>query len=251
MSAGELARFIASIGALIGAMAWPVTVLVLLLKYGAPIGRALRPFVDEMAEKAKNGSLEASASFAGVSIGAKLIDSAAAPMAAAIEKDQEKGSSQGVSPDQARDVLARAIPDDRAAAQLDRSSLLWVDDHPENNTTVVKALNALGVSVTLARTTQEALSLLALNVYGVIISDMGRREGDRYVTQAGYQLLDTIRARGDNTPFIIYAGSRSPEHDALAREHGAEGSTNSATELIGLVTAALIRRVPSGAQLSR
>jgi len=72
----------------------------------------------------------------------------------------------------------------------------------------------------------------------VVISDMGRPPDPR----AGYTLLDVMRERHDETPFLIYAGSRSPEHVREARAHGAIGATNSPQELIGMVTQAVSRR---------
>jgi DNA-binding NtrC family response regulator len=69
----------------------------------------------------------------------------------------------------------------------------------------------------------------------LIISDMGRPPDQR----AGYTLLDKLRERGDRTPFVIYAGSRDPDHVKEARKRGAIGCTNSAQELILLVSRAL------------
>ncbi len=67
------------------------------------------------------------------------------------------------------------------------------------------------------------------------ISDMGRPPDDR----AGYTLLEQLRANGDQTPLIIYAGSRSPEHVAEARRRGAFGCTNRPQELYEMVLAVL------------
>ena len=66
---------------------------------------------------------------------------------------------------------------------------------------------------------------------------MGRPPDPR----AGYTLLDQLRAAGNQVPFVIYAGSNSPEHKAEARRHGAVGCTNKASELFEYVLAALNR----------
>ena len=60
-----------------------------------------------------------------------------------------------------------------------------------------------------------------------------------------YTGSDKVRARGDQIPYIIYASSRAPGHIAEARRHGAIGCTNSATELVGIVSVVLIRNVPT------
>ena len=62
------------------------------------------------------------------------------------------------------------------------------------------------------------------------------RPPDRMV---GYTLLGALRARGNDTPYLIYAGSRSPEHVAEALRLGAQGSTNVPDELIALVLASI------------
>jgi len=61
---------------------------------------------------------------------------------------------------------------------------------------------------------------------------------------AGYTLLDKIRSGGNQTQFIIYAGSRAPEHVAELRTHGADGCTNRPDELFKKVLAALASQEP-------
>jgi hypothetical protein len=75
---------------------------------------------------------------------------------------------------------------------------------------------------------------------------MGRPPDPR----AGYTLLDALRSRGDRTPFIIYAGSRAPEHVAESRRHGALGCTNRPQEVIEMVLEAIGKSSRSGGQLA-
>ncbi len=116
-----------------------------------------------------------------------------------------------------------------------RNRILWVDDRPENNVYERQAFEAQGIEFSLALSTDEALNLLKTNKFAAIISDMGRKEG----AQEGYVLLEKIRAMGDKTPFMIYAGSNLPEHKKMARERGAIGSTNRAEELFQTVMTAI------------
>ncbi|MBP6874607.1 MAG: TIR domain-containing protein [Candidatus Eisenbacteria bacterium] len=120
---------------------------------------------------------------------------------------------------------------------LERHRILWVDDRPENNIHERKAFEQLGFDFTLALSTKEALEILSQDQFSAVISDMGRREGPR----EGYVLLDTLRKRGDQTPYFFYAGSgsRSPEHRREAAEHGAQGSTNLPQELFEMITQSL------------
>lgn len=120
--------------------------------------------------------------------------------------------------------------------QIERSAhwknrILWVDDQPENNIYERNAFESMGIEVSIALSTNEALCLLEDNKYAAIISDMGRKEG----AQEGYVLLDSVRNSGNKTPFFIYAGSNLLEHKLMAKNRGAQGSTNQAQELYQMV----------------
>jgi CheY-like chemotaxis protein len=122
-----------------------------------------------------------------------------------------------------------------AARQLEGSTVLWVDDKPINNTYERKALQALGIQFTISKSTENALEKLKEKNYDLIISDMGRPPDQK----AGYTLLEKVKAMHITTPFIIYAGSKRPEHIAEARRRGAFGTTNDPQELFELVISAL------------
>ena len=125
----------------------------------------------------------------------------------------------------------------RLLRKASQSVVLWVDDHPENQAYERQALEALGIRVVMAPSTESALRLLKGQKVDVIISDMSRPPDER----AGYTLLDTLRQRGDNTPFVIYSGSGATEHRIEARARGALGSTNRVTELYEYVLSAIGR----------
>ena len=115
---------------------------------------------------------------------------------------------------------------------------MWVDDRPGNNVFETQALEALGIQVEISTSTDDALEKIAWRSYDLVISDMGRPPDAR----AGYTLLDKLRKAGNQTPFVIYASSRAPDHVREAREHGAIGSTNRPQELVEMVTTALSAR---------
>jgi CheY-like chemotaxis protein len=112
-----------------------------------------------------------------------------------------------------------------------------VDDRPDNNIYERQALEALGMNFVLATSTEDALKKIARQRFDAIISDMGRPPDSR----AGYTLLDKLRSSGDQTPFVIYAGSRDPDHVEESRRYGAIGCTNNANELFEMVLIALGR----------
>lgn len=204
------------------------------------MGTLVEPLVRGIQDRIQSGDAgEATIAFAGVSFSGRI---AAASELVATATKQPGVAGGRVTTGEARQVLSEAIPDNEAAAKIEGSAALWVDDNPRNNTFVVDALRELGVAVTLVLSTRQANDLLELNAFDVIISDMGRQEADGYHDRAGYELLSVLRSLGDMTPFFIYAGSNLREHREEALRKGAQGSTNRPAELIGLVTSALSGR---------
>ena len=135
-------------------------------------------------------------------------------------------------------AITDALPAPTAQQRLQHSRVLWVDDNPDNNRFERRAFEALGVWVEISTSTADALTRTQATSYDLIISDM-TREPD---PQAGYTLLGKLRERGDRTPFVIYAGSSSPERTAEARAHGAVDYLNDPAALMGLVTRLLETR---------
>jgi CheY-like chemotaxis protein len=130
----------------------------------------------------------------------------------------------------ARVVDANITPE--AVRQAEGRTVLWVDDHPDNNILERKSLEALGLRFVLSLSTEDALEKIDKQKFDLIISDMGRRP-DRY---AGYTLLEALRNRGDQTPFVLYMGQSSPQLQTEARDKGAQGLTDRPDELFQLVT---------------
>ena len=106
-----------------------------------------------------------------------------------------------------------------------------MDDQPRNIEYERQALTALGFDVTIALDTEPALQKMSSNTYDLVISDMGRPSGAR----AGYTLLQALRQRGIETPFLICSSSDAPEHKQEALRRGAQGATNDPQELLELV----------------
>ena len=102
--------------------------------------------------------------------------------------------------------------------------LLWVDDHPENNALEKRHFEDRRIAVHPVTNTEDALRLLSIYDYRVVVSDMGRGE-DRL---AGLRLAEQMRARGDRTPLYIYTVSvdgKAAQQAQLemARQAGAKG----------------------------
>jgi response regulator RpfG family c-di-GMP phosphodiesterase len=76
--------------------------------------------------------------------------------------------------------------------KLRQSTVLWVDDRPDNNLYERRALEALAIHIDLANDSQEAMRKLSSKEYDLVISDMARPSGK----QVGYELLKLVRDGG-------------------------------------------------------
>jgi CheY-like chemotaxis protein len=228
VSVDDIVKLFDAITKLLNVLIWPAVLLFILIRFG----RDLREFFSSLGELSLKGAgFEAS-------LKRKQAEVVAALSAAVASKPDEDRTRESVAKEAmiAADVVAEVVTP-RAIRRASRSTVLWVDDNPNNNSYERQALEALGVSFVLAQSTDEALKKISRQRFDAIISDMGRPPDSR----AGYTLLDKLRSSGDQTPFIIYAGSRDPEHVAESRRHGAVGCTNNANELFEMVLSVLGR----------
>jgi len=161
-------------------------------------------------------------------------------LAAAIARTTEAvpRASRVPNDDTAKEVsrLVRSLGREREHKKR-KKLILWVDDRPNNNIIERHSMAAYDIDFVLAESTGQALAHLRSHQFDAIISDMGRPPDSR----AGYTLLEAVRSSGDQTPYFIYAGSRSPAHVREALSRGAQGTTNVGDELLEMVLAALNR----------
>jgi CheY-like chemotaxis protein len=153
---------------------------------------------------------------------------AAVEAAATAARDwQAKMPEQTVDVPRIRATVGRAFAPE-VANNLIGKSILWVDDNPANNELAVRALRKLQLDVEQATSTESAVAAMQRRHFDLVISDMGRGTDMR----AGYGLLKAIRDQGNQVPFLIFAGSDTPEFRREAAERGAQLSTNDMLELI-------------------
>lgn len=231
MSIDDCVKLLDAVAKITSALAWPVVLVFFLVSF-AP---ALRGFLENLGEFTfKGAGFEASGKRAEAS--AALAAAAAAAAATRPADNGEPTANAAAEAREAATIVAETVTP-RVLRRAERTTILWVDDRPNNNIYERQSLEALGVKFVLATSTDAALKALSAQHVDVVISDMGR-PGD---PQAGYTLLEKLRANGNKTPFVIYAGSNSPEYKAEARKRGALGSTNRASELFEYVLSALRR----------
>ena len=109
--------------------------------------------------------------------------------------------------------------------------ILWVDDNPQNNTTEIEYFNRHGFKVYTVLNTKDALNLLSMYQYQLVISDMGRN--DDYV--AGLNLLEAMRKAQLNTPFILYSSPVSDQKRELVRQAGGQYAIENRDDLYNAV----------------
>ena len=215
-----------AVAALIGSLAWPVVVLVLVLVFRTQIGAVLRNL---SSFSVKAGGVEAALSTQ------KNVESA---LTAAVGNRNDSATANVPAVITRAQVTARRavqVLDVHGAPQTRRG--LWVDDRPDDNKFERAALEALGLHFDLARTTREAEALLDGPPYSIIVSDM--RRGDE--ATAGLELLDVLRTKKYPAPCVIYAGTATPDEITEAERRGAFGETDDPNRLIELVVQALDR----------
>jgi CheY-like chemotaxis protein len=144
------------------------------------------------------------------------MEQAAVEATAAAARDwQARGSTKEVDVGKIRTTVARAF-DPETADRLVGKGILWVDDNPANNELAVRALRKMQMDVEQVTSTEAALAARQNRHFDLIISDMGRGDNMR----AGYELLQAVRQKDKQIPYLIFAGSDRPEFRREAQQRG-------------------------------
>jgi CheY-like chemotaxis protein len=96
------------------------------------------------------------------------------------------------------DLLYPLLPA-RSDSERWKNSVLWVDKDHARHTLLRQDFEAFGVTFIRANSVNKALDRLSSNRFAAIISDVNHPCRPR----AGYTLLNTLRNRGDRTPFFF------------------------------------------------
>jgi CheY-like chemotaxis protein len=109
--------------------------------------------------------------------------------------------------------------------------ILWVDDFPSNNKSIMDIYKNIGVNFDIAIDNESAFELLKKNKYNLIITDMGRQSDN----MAGISLIKNIKQRtiDPKPPIILYASQKALDmYGSLARGEGVLYVTSSAKDLV-------------------
>lgn len=121
-------------------------------------------------------------------------------------------------------------------AQKPAARVLWLDDHPRNNTLLVEQLARENIKVDLAQSLAQALRLLQKNQYALLISDMARLEGGQRIKDAGVRTVRDVRQAMPDLPVIVYCSKDTvASYGKEAEAAGARFITASGTSLLAAV----------------
>ena len=88
--------------------------------------------------------------------------------------------------------LVDEVPKDTRIRKDDgnrKNRILWVDDYPSNNESIIKLFEDRGIQFDIAITTRQGVELFKRELYDLVITDMGRgNESD-----AGISLIEELR----------------------------------------------------------
>lgn len=116
-------------------------------------------------------------------------------------------------------------------------SVLWVDDFPSNNAFIIERLENEGARIRKELSTDSGIGALSNDKFDLIISDLGRVENGRDNAFAGLDFARALRAAGNETPLLIFAGQRGIQHREKLLSAGVNQVTNSPIDVFKFVEA--------------
>lgn len=132
-------------------------------------------------------------------------------------------------------------------AQKPASLVLWLDDHPRNNTLLVEQLERENIKVDQAVSMRQALAMLQQKRYALLITDMARAENGRRIKDAGVRTVRDVRQAHADLPIIVYCSKDTlASYGTEAEAAGARFITTSGTSLLAAVNKLLHEQQGAG-----
>jgi CheY-like chemotaxis protein len=137
-------------------------------------------------------------------------------------------------------------------AQKPSSQVLWLDDHPRNNTLLVEQMERENIKVDQAVSTRQALAMLQQKPYALLITDMARVENRRRIKDAGVSTVREVRQALPTLAIIVYCSKDTvASYGVEAEAAGARFITTSGTSLLAAVNKLLHAERQDGDQSTR
>jgi CheY-like chemotaxis protein len=220
MTVDDFVKVLGAVTPLLSVLVWPILVGIALIAFRNVISR----FFENTAEiKLKNSVGE-------VSFTRIQGQAAAALTAAAVGADSPAKESSTEATHRALETVETVVTKD-VIAHAKTKSVLWVDDYPKNNESLILAFQSIGINVQTALSTEEAITRLSRERYDFVISDLGR-DND---AMAGKTLIIEMKRNNFDIPFAIFASRRALQFRDDLIKLGAIECTNDANALFSLV----------------
>jgi CheY-like chemotaxis protein len=117
--------------------------------------------------------------------------------------------------------------------------ILWVDDHPENNSALQGVIEECGCRVRNAFNTHEAMTVVSSKHVEIVITDMGRDEDPA----AGLELLRKLGTAHVESPMAVFTSARAvAEYGDEARALGAKECTAGTVQLMKFLSENIRKR---------
>ncbi|MEO6723420.1 MAG: PKD domain-containing protein [Ferruginibacter sp.] len=136
-----------------------------------------------------------------------------------------------ITKDALQDININGYQQNSLPPKASVKKILWVDDNPDDNSSLMSLIRSDAVEIRTAQSNAEALKLFSGGTYDLVISDVERgKEG----AKAGLQLYDAIKKYNSKTPFIFYTMfTKKGEADFdVAAKKGALLTTSNSNELL-------------------
>jgi hypothetical protein len=217
----ETVQFLQLIIQLLQIFVWPA--------FGVFLVCALKKPLVELLEKTSLRSLK----LPGIELElSNRIESAAAAGAAIAQSSTETPERIG---DAVRNIARVLLKPAMNVVLGQKKRILWVDDRPSNNRYLINAFSSLGIRITTALSTTDAINVLKQSSFDLVISDMGRPPDN----EAGITLLKEMRKMGNALPVYIFAGGWASGHYGEEDRYGFAKITNNTSEIYSSVLKAL------------
>lgn len=208
------ASVISAIASLVSALAWPSIVGVVLYGLYAKSETVIAS-INKFMDGKQSAHLELSVT-KGFSF--EIIQKAANASTNAVIESAKNSNTGALNEAQVTQV---ALSAQSAALSLTgkvldpqkRLKVLWVDDHPENNTDLQFAFQALGIMVICVDSNAGIASAFGdATHFDVVITDIGRNGSREAGPEAGLKTVEIIRKDHPTTKVIIYAAAYAAAH---------------------------------------